>query len=272
MRREQFWLRDVTRATARGALSRCRSTSRSSGCCASSSRRWPTHTVAAVTAEVPGYTGALSGADGREHRGGGADGAGGLPQAGRRSPGRRPEHAARPDPGGGLRPGPRRGPQRPLDGRPARRVPGRCAGGLARAVLAWRRRPGSRPRRWRSSPSWCSPTSTSCPPPAPPGTPTSCRRAGESAIATASGWASSCSHGAGHDVLEAAAERADWTPPTTLTAVLVPSAQVRGVLASLGAGHPRRGRGPAGRRGRQRPGTRSRCSWSRMWTGPAGGT
>jgi hypothetical protein len=40
--------------------------------------------------------------------------------------------------------------------------------------------------------------------------------------------------GAGQDVLEAAAERADWTPPTTLTALLVPSAQVRGVLASLG--------------------------------------
>jgi uncharacterized RmlC-like cupin family protein len=40
--------------------------------------------------------------------------------------------------------------------------------------------------------------------------------------------------GAGQDVLEAAAERADWTPPTTLTAVLVPSVQVRGVLASLG--------------------------------------
>jgi len=40
--------------------------------------------------------------------------------------------------------------------------------------------------------------------------------------------------GAGQDVLEAAAEGADWTPPTTLTAVLIPSAQVRGVLASLG--------------------------------------
>jgi hypothetical protein len=40
--------------------------------------------------------------------------------------------------------------------------------------------------------------------------------------------------GAGQDVLDAAAERADWTPPPTLTAVLVPSAQVRGVLASLG--------------------------------------
>ncbi len=40
--------------------------------------------------------------------------------------------------------------------------------------------------------------------------------------------------GDGPDVLAAAAERADWTPPTTLTALLVPSAQVRGVLASLG--------------------------------------
>ena len=40
--------------------------------------------------------------------------------------------------------------------------------------------------------------------------------------------------GAGQEVLLSAAERADWAPPTTLTAVLVPSAQVRGVLASLG--------------------------------------
>jgi hypothetical protein len=40
--------------------------------------------------------------------------------------------------------------------------------------------------------------------------------------------------GAGQDVLVAAAERAGWTPPATLTAVLIPSAQVRGVLASLG--------------------------------------
>jgi len=39
--------------------------------------------------------------------------------------------------------------------------------------------------------------------------------------------------GASQDVLVAAAERASWTPPTTLTAVLVPSAQVRGVLASV---------------------------------------
>jgi len=40
--------------------------------------------------------------------------------------------------------------------------------------------------------------------------------------------------GARPDLLVAAAERAGWTPPTTLTAVLVGSAQVRGVLAALG--------------------------------------
>jgi hypothetical protein len=41
--------------------------------------------------------------------------------------------------------------------------------------------------------------------------------------------------GARPDVLTAAAERAGWTPPRTLTAVLLPAAQVRGAVASL---HP----------------------------------
>ena len=41
---------------------------------------------------------------------------------------------------------------------------------------------------------------------------------------------------AGDDALAAAADRADWTPPTTLTAVLLHSAQVRTVLASLAPG------------------------------------
>jgi hypothetical protein len=40
--------------------------------------------------------------------------------------------------------------------------------------------------------------------------------------------------GAGHGVLSAAAERAEWEPPRSLTAVLLPAAQVRGVVASLG--------------------------------------
>jgi hypothetical protein len=40
--------------------------------------------------------------------------------------------------------------------------------------------------------------------------------------------------GAHADVLEAAAERAEWTPPGSLTAVLLPAAQVRGALTALG--------------------------------------
>jgi hypothetical protein len=40
--------------------------------------------------------------------------------------------------------------------------------------------------------------------------------------------------GAREDVLARAADRAGWTPPTTLTAVLIRSAQLRGVLAALG--------------------------------------
>jgi hypothetical protein len=39
--------------------------------------------------------------------------------------------------------------------------------------------------------------------------------------------------GAGDEDLVAAAERADWTPPRTLTAVIIPEAQVRAALLSL---------------------------------------
>jgi hypothetical protein len=39
--------------------------------------------------------------------------------------------------------------------------------------------------------------------------------------------------GASPDVLAASAERADWTPPETLTAVLLPTVRVRGVVALL---------------------------------------
>jgi hypothetical protein len=39
--------------------------------------------------------------------------------------------------------------------------------------------------------------------------------------------------GAAPHELDAAAERADWTPPRTLTAVVVPEARARGALASL---------------------------------------
>ena len=76
--------------------------------------------------------------------------------------------------------------------------------------------------------------------------------------------------GAGADVLAAAAERADWAPPRTLTAVLLPAAQVRGVLAPLGAGTLRSARTcPA--RGRRRPAARA-AARARRATGPAAGT
>jgi hypothetical protein len=42
--------------------------------------------------------------------------------------------------------------------------------------------------------------------------------------------------GAGADVLAASAERAGWQPPRTLTAVLLPAAHVRGALTVLGDG------------------------------------
>ena len=41
--------------------------------------------------------------------------------------------------------------------------------------------------------------------------------------------------GAGTDVLTAAAARAEWSPPASLTAVLLPAAEARRALASLGA-------------------------------------
>jgi hypothetical protein len=41
--------------------------------------------------------------------------------------------------------------------------------------------------------------------------------------------------GAAQEVLVAAAERAEWTPPSSLTAVLLPADQVHGVLALVGA-------------------------------------
>ena len=81
--------------------------------------------------------------DGRQHRGGRADGAGRLPQAGRPAAADvRPEHPARPDPRGRLRARPWRGAQRPLDGRAAGRLPGRRPGGLARAGRRRPPRPG----------------------------------------------------------------------------------------------------------------------------------
>ncbi len=86
--------------------------------------------------------------------------------------------------------------------------------------------------------------------------------------------------GAGPDVLAAAAERAGWPVPITLTAVLLPAAQVRGALASLGPatlpvgedlpgaeageGQPALAAAGAGRRRRPAAGTWSGCSTGRQ--------
>ena len=77
--------------------------------------------------------------------------------------------------------------------------------------------------------------------------------------------------GAGEESLAAAAERASWAPPSTLTAVLLPSAQVRAVLASLSADTLQVGEELPGLPG-EAPERRTPCCWSRTSRGPAGGT
>ena len=139
-----------------------------------------------------------------------------------------------PDPPGRLRAGPRRGAQRPLHGRAAGGLPGRRPGGLARAGPGRRRGRASRRTPWPSSPSWCSPTSTSSRRPASPGTPTSCPPPAGSGSATSARLGQDLLAGAGADVLVAAADRAGWPVPKTLTAVLLPADQVRGTVSLLG--------------------------------------
>ena len=117
-----------------------------------------------------------------------------------------PEHAAAAGADGRLRARPRRGPQRPDDGRPARRLPGRRAGRVARAVGdRWSSDGLPAADHGASSPSWSSPTSTSCRRPASPGTPTSSRRPGGCASATSSGSA--------QRLLERRRPRTSWSPP-----------------------------------------------------------
>ena len=160
--------------------------------------------------------------------------------------------------GRGLLPArPRRGPQRPHHRRPALGVPHRRPGLLAGDVHDGRAQRPRPPRCWRTSPSSSSPTSTSCPRPRSPGTPTRPR--------PPAGCASGCWSGRPRCSwpvhpprrLVEAAERAGWTPPTTLTAVLVPESQVRPVLGRRRRRAPSQARRGAGacRRG-------TSCSWS----------
>ena len=97
-----------------------------------------------------------------------------------------------------------------------------------------RPRPGSPRPRWPASLSWSSPTSTSCPRPASRGTPTSCPPRGPRALPRPAGPEPALRRGCRR--ARGQRGRADWPEPRTLTAVLLPAAQVRGVLSLLGSG------------------------------------
>ena len=77
--------------------------------------------------------------------------------------------------------------------------------------------------------------------------------------------------GANLDVLTAAAERAGWPVPVTLTAVLLPAAQVRGVLASLGPDTVQVGEDLPGAEP-STTGSRSPCCSCPTWRRPGAGT
>ncbi len=213
-------------------------------------------TVAAIIAEVPSYAGALQRRRWAERsRTRCSMALGGFLQLASGTQACRPEHA-----------------------RSARRwrAPTRWAGGEARAAaamdallaayrvgarVAWRELSDHRrcaagwpPRRWPSSPSWSSPTSTSCRPPAWPGTPTSWPPPAGCAGAHLERLAQQLLAGAaGGRRCGAAAERADWPPPQT--ADRGAAAARRSLRARAGAAQPAHAaarRGPARRRARSR--------------------
>ena len=163
-----------------------------------------------------------------------------LPLPGQRRPRRRPAHPDRAGRRGRLPARPRRGPQRPHDRRAARGVPHRRPGLVAGDVDDRGPQRPRRPRCWPTSPSWSSPTSTSCRRPASPATPTRPRPPAGSGSGCSSGSPHLLLDGAPADEVAAAAERAGWAPPTTLTAVLVPESQVRPVLGLVAGRRPSR--------------------------------
>ena len=79
--------------------------------------------------------------------------------------------------------------------------------------------------------------------------------------------------GARDETLAAAAERADWTPPTTLTAVLLPvGAGAGGARVAERRTPCRSARTCPGCPARASPDRRTPCCWCRTSTGPAAGT
>ena len=226
-------------------------------------------TVAAIIDEVPAYADALCGADGRHHQAAVQIALGRLPGAGQRQPRRRPEHPARPDPV--TQPTSWAAARRATAVRwtPCSRLPRRRPRGLAdlasaaaerrarRAADGAVRRAGLRLHRRALRRQRAGHADELADP-----------RAGPRALPGAAG--PHLLAGASPDVLLAAAERAGWQPPVTLTAVLLPAAQVRACLARS-TRHPRR-RGLPGLDDRRGPpalaAARPRCRRPRV-TSPA---
>ena len=151
------------------------------------------HVVAAIIEEVPSYTDAFSGPMGETIRNAVQLALGGFLSLASGRRGARPAHPGGTGGRGCLPARPRRGPQRPQHRRPARGVPDRRPGLLARHVAHRGPATASTARCWSTSPSWSSPTSTSCRPRAWPATPTRPRRRGGCGSGCSRASASCCS-------------------------------------------------------------------------------
>ena len=109
-------------------------------------------------------------------------------------------------------------------------------------------RTGWTPRRWCRSRSWCSPTSTSCRPPASPGTPTSWPPPDGSGSGCRSGSPTTCSPAPRPRPSSRPRSGPSGSRRRTLTAVIVPEAQVRPVLSALSSRTLQAGDVPGARR------------------------
>ena len=236
-------------------------------------RRWPSATVAAIIDEVPSYAGALERRDGREHRGRGADGARRLPQAGRRQP-RAPTPARRSARRSRAPTQLGRG-----EARSGRSMDALLAAYRVGARVAWREMSAAAVRGRASTPATLAQFAELV-----------FAYIDELSAASVAGHTDElATTGRVRAALPRAARPAPARrrrPPTcsprrpsaptgrrraTLTAVLLPAAQVRGVLALARRRHAAGRRGPARRRAGERP---SRCpaAGARRRRPPAAGT
>ena len=180
------------------------------------SPRSPTAPCSAIIEEVPSYAGAWSGRMGEVIRNAVQLALGGFLTLATRQDADAPKAPAH---RGRLPARPRRGPQRTYGRGAARGLPDRRPRLVARHGRRPRWRPGSTPASWRASPSWSSPTSTSCRPPRVAGHTDELESSGRVRQRNLERLARALLTGAPADAVDAAAERADWEPPGALTAV-----------------------------------------------------